>query len=493
MKTFCKISLITSLWVISLEINAQNSFEKVYGGNGSELGFDICTTADTGYLIAARTGTTAEGFDIWLIKVDRNGDTLWTRTFDIGDFESCEVILETPDGGIFIAGELNNDSLLSAAFIMKTNHYGDSVRTRIYPYFSEFIDGLQTLDGSFVLIYRGVTPYDDDIVKINSEGDTLWKCNLDRMLNGWLFDAIYATSVTEDAGGNYFVTGNSYPGWSRSEGYAYLSKINPSGDTLWTRSLNNPEVEEPFFISDIINTSDDGFLLAGSDGNYTWIYKTDSAANLLWKKEYSSSQTSEEWHLSYGMTSIDKTGEGGYIIADKMVCMDMKSRDYYDYIRIMCTDQNGDTLWTRKIYDRLISQYSNVIQALDDGYVLTGYTNIEGQDSDVWLYKSDVEGQVTDVNEYALTNPDDYMTLNQNYPNPFTDQTRITFFLEKSMTVKLKVTDLLNNELHMLVDDFLQPGRYTFTLKTGDLPSGIYLCRLQADDTGQCIKMFKIN
>ncbi|MCA1803058.1 MAG: T9SS type A sorting domain-containing protein [Rhodothermaceae bacterium] len=73
--------------------------------------------------------------------------------------------------------------------------------------------------------------------------------------------------------------------------------------------------------------------------------------------------------------------------------------------------------------------------------------------------------------------------LSQNYPNPFNPTTVIEYVLPVRSHVTLKVYDLLGRELRILVDSEMQGGYHSAVLDMGDLSSGVYLYRLEADPT----------
>lgn len=68
--------------------------------------------------------------------------------------------------------------------------------------------------------------------------------------------------------------------------------------------------------------------------------------------------------------------------------------------------------------------------------------------------------------------------LLQNYPNPFNPTTTIGFALPQGQHVTLKVFDLLGREVATLVDGELSTGEHSVVFDAKDLPSGIYLYRL---------------
>ena len=72
--------------------------------------------------------------------------------------------------------------------------------------------------------------------------------------------------------------------------------------------------------------------------------------------------------------------------------------------------------------------------------------------------------------------------LFQNYPNPFNPTTKITFNLPKNSHVNLAVYNLLGQEIEIVVDDDISAGTYSFDFVGKDLSTGIYFCKLKADD-----------
>ena len=72
--------------------------------------------------------------------------------------------------------------------------------------------------------------------------------------------------------------------------------------------------------------------------------------------------------------------------------------------------------------------------------------------------------------------------LNQNYPNPFNPSTNISYSISKSSRVVLRVYDVLGNLVTTLVNENQEIGSYTIDFNAGELSSGIYYYKLQADN-----------
>lgn len=69
-----------------------------------------------------------------------------------------------------------------------------------------------------------------------------------------------------------------------------------------------------------------------------------------------------------------------------------------------------------------------------------------------------------------------------NYPNPFEEETLIPYQLAKSGRVRLKIWNLLGQEITTLVDEWQAQNSYQISFRRNFLPSGVYICTLETDD-----------
>ena len=132
-------------------------------------------------------------------------------------------------------------------------------------------------------------------------------------------------------------------------------------------------------------------------------------------------------------------------------------------------------------YDRVnsdIIMYTDLLVASMESYIYKVYAFTPYTISD----NSDTSGVIiTDVEVDEDLTPKDYM-LYQNYPNPFNPTTRIKYVLNEQSKVKLIIYNAIGEMVNILVDKIQIKGFYETIFNASNLPSGIYLYRLTANE-----------
>lgn len=98
------------------------------------------------------------------------------------------------------------------------------------------------------------------------------------------------------------------------------------------------------------------------------------------------------------------------------------------------------------------------------------------------------EQTATAVVETGSYTPERY-TLDQNYPNPFNPSTAINYEIPKAGMVTLRIYDILGRLVTQLVNENQNPGKYSINFNAANLPSGIYIYELRANEFQMSRKM----
>ena len=99
---------------------------------------------------------------------------------------------------------------------------------------------------------------------------------------------------------------------------------------------------------------------------------------------------------------------------------------------------------------------------------------------------SEIISSVADINNIKQ------YYLFQNYPNPFNPSTRIEYQIPKAGLVTIDIYNVIGQKVKTLVAKFQTEGRYSIEFDAADLPSGIYFCRLKANQFTSVKKLILI-
>lgn len=93
------------VYVTKFDTMGNMIWDRIYYNWGDDTGFSIIESIDGNYVIVGRTNSFGAGFyDFYIIKINPDGDTLWTGTYGTAEENWAHSIQQTVDGGYIIAG-----------------------------------------------------------------------------------------------------------------------------------------------------------------------------------------------------------------------------------------------------------------------------------------------------------------------------------------------------------------------------------------------------
>ncbi len=139
-------------------------------------------------------------------------------------------------------------------------------------------------------------------------------------------------------------------------------------------------------------TSDGGFIITGQTNSYgagsydVFLAKYDSSTNLSWSRTWGGTNSEEDF-------AIKQTSDGGYVVSGET--LSFNGFGSYD-VFLAKYNSSGTLSWSRTWGDLSDSRAGDVIQATDDGFVITGYTdNFGAGNNDVFLAKYNSSGTLS--------------------------------------------------------------------------------------------------
>lgn len=320
---------------------------KTYGGNGSDRGIHVIQASDGNFLIVGNTTVPGKKLDVFLLKCNSAGDTLWTRTYGGSEEDNGWSIKETADKGFIIVGF--------------TQSYGAGQ------------------DDVFLL-------------KTDANGNKEWQ----KTIGGTGEDIGWSIAINDDEGYTIAAQTNSV---GNGDLDAYLIRTDANGDTLWTRAYGGPKVDRVFSVG---IAADGSILLAGITYSFgagdrdAYLLKTDKNGQLLWQK-------------TYGGPGYDNAH--AVIVNDKNEIILTGYGDYWGNIGntdifLKNITMEGEARWTQSYggpaNDRAMTAYQ-----VDNGYMLTGFTRSYGEGHwDAYALKTNATGDSLWMNTFGGPAPD---------------------------------------------------------------------------------------
>ena len=299
------------VWLIKMDSKGNEEWNRSFGGSNIDVGTDVQQTDDGGYII---TGVTvSEGYDMLLLKTDANGNKVWMKTLKGGaGHDAGLAVRQVDDGGYVVTGYTFTTERSYDVWLVKLDGNGNMEwDKKIGGCCSDAGECIQlTDDGGYIIV--GITEsygcghYDIWLIKVDSEGNEEWN----KTFGGSGDD--FGFSIQQTSDGGYIIAGctESY-GSGNSD--IWLIKTDSNGNEEWNKTFGGRDVERGYAV---LETIDGGYIIAGDTESYgsgnsdIWLIKTDSNGNEEWNKTFGGSHYEK---IGYH-NAIQRTADGGYII-----------------------------------------------------------------------------------------------------------------------------------------------------------------------------------
>lgn len=348
---------------------------RCYGGEAHDYGRAVRRCADGGYIVAGSTASFGAGaWDVYLVRTDSVGDTLWTRTYGGPDEDGASDIQVTPDRGFIFAGYTKSyGSGGKDVYLVRTDSLGNPLWIKVFGGANddEALSVRETPDLGFAVCGTtysfGAGDADIYLIRTDSLGDSLWA-----MTYGGPAADLGAGVAVIEPDSDLMICGTTYS-FGSGIGDVYLIRTDPKGDTVWTRTYGDVNDERGYRL---LATADTGFIAAGTSyfsllGYEMFAFKTDRDGNVRWN--FYNGSLGDDY--AYALAEIPGRG---YVVGGNF--------SYEMFLIRTDTAGNNQQQW---IFGGAGTDCAYDIEANPDGsYAVVGNTSSFGHGlTDIWLIK----------------------------------------------------------------------------------------------------------
>jgi len=341
------------MYVLRIDVAGQIVWSTILGGAGVEAGQDIVALPDGGFLAIGSTNSFGEGgYDGFVVRLSETGENLWQRTYG------------TPEWDFFYAGVLNSDGVLLTGQTF----------------------GMGAVSGDLLL------------VRTDLDGEEEW------MHSYGTQDTDEARSILDLGMDGCLLAGTTGLGEVSSD--AYLFRIGPDGDAMWSTALGGENTELGY---DIIELASGGFVVSGYTQGFNpvrqmFLGKITDAGDEVWTRTVSSA--GDDWEAR----SVMEKANGDLVLAGYTEEYGAGAKD----VSLLFVNAQGDFL-SGPTYGGFGSDEAWSLDATSDGgFYIAGSTDSFGSGMEaVFVVRSD-----GDTLNGTVTNTFDHVGLNEVEPIP---------------------------------------------------------------------------
>ena len=453
-------------WIWKMDENGDLDWQKSFGGAGSDLLQSVALTRDGGFILAGVSASALEqdkkednqgGDDIWILKLNAQGNEEWQKTIGGTGQEKVQAIVATPDGGYIIGGSSSSEE-----------------------------SGQKTAPNYGNLDYW--------VIKLDAKGKIAWQ----HTYGGRYADELQSIVTTKEGGyllggtSNSPASGNKLQDNLGQRDY-WVLKLDDKGGIVWQKIVGSPADDA---LAVVQQTHDGGYILGGSSNGALeasstdfWVVKLDANGGILWQETY-------DFGAVDLLTSIVENADdslliGGYSKGENSILngtegykKNKKGTDDYIALKVNAT---GQELWNKTVGSHGEDILKKAIETRDGGYVLAG-TSLPSNlskggalnggfgSNDFWVVK--LKDSQKKEEERAII---------EAFPNPTTAFTNVIVGYEFD-TGTATVADLSGRQLQQF-----EISSRTVPVDLSALPEGIYVINIKTNNQNHGIKVIKKN
>jgi len=387
--------LVLSLIAVPNKVGASSTgdqvsyWTKTYGGSGDD-GATAVALAPNGDIIVAGYTTSfgAGGNDIWVLRLDENGNIKWQKTYGGSDDDGVNAVALAPNGDIILAGETWSFGAgtpdHSNAWVLRLDGEGNVKWQKTYGGSGD--DGVNAvaLAPNGDIIVAGYTTSfgaggnDFWVLRLDANGNVKWQ----KTYGGGGDDG--ATSIAIAPNGDIIVAGYT-TSFGAGGNDIWVLRLDENGNIKWQKTYGGSTLDEAYAVAlapngDVIVAGHTYSFGAGYEG--VWVLRLDENGNIKWQKTY-------EGDNNDGANALAIAPNGDIIVAGYTWSFGAGWEDFW----VLRLDENGNIKWQKTYGGSNIDVARAIALAPNGDIIVAGYTTSFGAGGfDFWVLRLDENG-----------------------------------------------------------------------------------------------------
>ena len=382
------------IWLVRLDAQGQKLWDRSYGGSNSDQLGDIDHDGNGGFILGAISYSAMGGnktspyyglTDFWVVRIDSQGNVLWNRSFGGSGFDWCNTVHRTADGGFIVAGSTESPA-----------------------------------NGNKTAPPRGGA--DCWVVRLDANGEKLWEGSFGGASHDYLNDIRQAADGGFVFGGYSMSVSNQHKSAPSYGNFDYwLVRLDASGNKLWDRSYGGTDYE---VLRRVLVAPNGDLLLAGnsrSDTNGTktvpnfsyenfWVLRLNANGNEIWQRVYGGERGSELEDAAPSGDGFLLAGWSDSAPSGNKTSPSLGGSDYW----IVRIDGQGNPIWDGSFGGTFHDVAYTAVPTVDGGYIAAGVSDsVNGHNtgphfggSDMWVVRLNPENTADCDNDGVLNAQD---------------------------------------------------------------------------------------
>mgnify|MGYP003574935406 CR=1 FL=1 len=469
--------------ILKFDQQGQKVWEKYFSGNQHDYLSSTVSTQEGGFLLAGTSYSSLAldkkqesngSCDMWLIKLDEDGEEEWQRTIGTRYSEEARSVTQTTDKGFVVVGSTNHPKFgygSKDVMVVKLDKAGNIINQL-------------TLGGNGLDEIEKVVPTTDGGVLMGIYSRSgIFQGQSRPKINSKMFD-LTASPLSASSGNNNSSTSNdqnptksydinfygkAYGNYG--EGDYWVVKLDKDGMVQWEKNFGGRE-------DDHIRTmalTETGYIIggesmSGTSGNKTakmeegsdlWLLSLDQDGNEEWQRSYNFKNRDVLMSLNTIKNSSSETKGfliGGYTQSEGKVQKDDET------FWMLYIDRNGKEVWRKYVEGKEKKNEERLVSAIlnrDGSYVLAG-TSADELGKENWKIVKFEDKQIEDLIESKEI---------QIYPNPVKDYCYVEIGLDFE-SADIYVYDMTGKMIQQLNTNYK-----VTKVNTSKLPQGVYIIK----------------